>query len=162
MLNWLYSFTTQKQNISLIKAAFTAVKYGQLKDLQNLLERGVSANSRNTRGLTLLHMCILTTTEHNEEYMLPLTALLISYDADVNACYTKNDETYGPLHSAVRRKIPLSTKLLLENNADLFMTDKRNKTPLDYANDAEFGNDRGEVIRELLQEKLPRNTYGLS
>lgn len=132
-----------------VNQAFAAIKMGDLKMLQQLLEAELDPNSKNSRGYTLIHMAVLATRPSNEEAMLALLKLLIDCGGNVNRAFVRLDENYTPLHSAVRRKLPAIVELLLTKGADRNIQDKKNKTPIKYAN--EFQDERGKQIIAILK-----------
>ncbi len=151
MLNWMNVFqSVNANNQETILEAFNAVKMGDIEKLANLLNQRLNPNARNNKGYTLLHMAVLATRPANEKHMLNLMTLLVNRGADVNAIYI--EDQFGPLHSAVRKKLAHVVLFLLDHHADMYLQNDHRKSAFDYA--LEFNDERGLEIMHHLKNRL--------
>lgn len=133
MLDWLFSTCRNSNSQSNIDKAFDYVETLDEESLSQLLKQGFNPNVRNPEGFTLLHAAVLNTKINTQEQMLTLINLLLQLGADPNLKYEKNKWNFSPLHSAVRRNLPLVVATLLDHKSDVTLKDKKDKTPKDYA-----------------------------
>jgi serine/threonine protein kinase len=104
------------------QAAFTAIwQTGDVDKVKSLLDRGVSANAKDSNGSSLLHYAVTNN-------RLEIAKVLIDRGADVNAHYAQDGHTV--LHLAVFHPEGEITKLLLTNKADPNIRDNFTFTPL--------------------------------
>lgn len=103
---------------------FNAVINGDLKAVEDLLDKGVSVDEKFSSGGTLLHGAALNGQDG-------VVRLLIHRGADID---TKDDK-YGttPLHLAAYKGYKNVVQILLEKGADLNVKDREGDTPLDNA-----------------------------
>jgi ankyrin repeat protein len=135
-----------------INDAVGAIKKRNVQCLGHLLSRGLDPNSRDERGFSLIHVAILHARRAEEDQVLELVSLLINYGGDVNLYYQKH--RYGPLTTAVRRKLPTIVNFLLSQGADteLQMVDPH-KSALDYAKEFTDSNDiRGNQVLKSFEK----------
>ena len=132
-------------NSSMTIEAVEAIKEENFNRLNDLFARGLDPNSRDQRGFSLIHIAVLKSRIDSEEKSIALIETLLKNGAHVNAFYVKDN--YGPLTTAVRRKLSGIVELLLKKGADTSLAIRNhNKTALDYAK--EFKDERGLKVLE--------------
>ena len=119
---------------------FEAAAVGDRKRIEELLETNRSlVESYTPDGFTALHLASF--------FGQPEAAsLLLEHDAPVNAV-SRNEMTVTPLHSAVAAGDEKVSRLLVDNNADLNVSQQLGYTPLHEA--AQNGNT--DIARMLLE-----------
>lgn len=106
-------------------ALHTAIYKGNLSIIEQLLQRMSNPNVTDIHGNTPLH---ITIRESNSK--LEIMSKLLEYNTNLNI---KNKRGSTPLHDAVIQNDETLVKFLLDNGADISITDNHNKTPLDLA-----------------------------
>jgi Ankyrin repeats (3 copies) len=107
------------------QAAFTAIwQAGDVGKVKSLLDRGVSANAKDSNGNSLLHYAVANN-------RVEIAKLLIDRGADINAHSRRDGHTV--LHLAVLYSDGDMTKLLLMKKADPNLRDGFTLTPLHVA-----------------------------
>ncbi len=135
--------SSPQQQLNLMHALTLAIKKADIDAIRTLLQTGLDVSWRNERGYGIVHIAVLNANEQNEARMLAIIELLVNHGADVNAFYIKDQ--YGPLTTAVRRKLPAIVAYLLTQGADCYLKIvPHNKTALDYAR--EFTDERGKKV----------------
>lgn len=126
------------------QAAFTAIwQEGNVDKVRSLIERGVSANAKDTSGSSLLHYAVTNN-------RLDIAQVLIDKGADIHARYSEDGHTV--LHLAVVYPDGEMTELLLRNKANPNVRDNLSYTPLHIS-----------ILRELTPYTVDlRSYYGLS
>lgn len=135
---------------------FTASKNGDLSKVQSLLNDGISPNSTNQRGTTVLTMAILydhvpivhLLLKHGANPDRPpvlhyavikgnlnIVEILLWYNADSNC---KNSRGDTPLHVASRHNYLAIVEKLLQYQADPYIEDQRGWTADDLTSEAEI------------------------
>ena len=102
---------------------FAAVKDNDAERIQDCVERGAKADSRDKLGVTPLHLAAWYGYEQCAE-------VLIARDAEVGATDTRGNT---PLHYAVRRSRAQVVKVLLEAGADPDAQNSAGQSPLHLA-----------------------------
>lgn len=151
---------SREEDVEKVEEAIDAIKSRNLQALNQLLSMGLNANARDKKGFSLIHITVLHGRPAYEDEVLTMINLLISYGANVNAYYVKDQ--YGPLTTAVRRKLPEVVDLLLEHGADSeLQVINHNKTALDYAKEMTDENDeRGHrVLQSFAKHHLGFNAH---
>ena len=105
------------------KSIGTAVANGDTAEVQNLLDQGISPNSKTDDGKTLLMLASYL--GHTD-----IVKLLIDNGADVNA--KDQDGKTALMYAAEKNNVEIG-KLLLENGADPNTADNNGRTALMYA-----------------------------
>jgi ankyrin repeat protein len=121
-------------------STFEAAAVGDVKRIKELLETNRSlVESYTPDGFTALHLAAF--------FGQPEAAtVLLEHDAPINAVAT-NQMKVTPLHSAVAANDAKISRLLVENNADINVSQQMGYTPLHEA--AQNGN--VEIARMLLE-----------
>ena len=115
--------TYDETDTLLIRDLIIASWQGDLKQMTQLLNAGVSPDATVDHGLLPLHGA--------SSYKRPKAInLLVSRGATVNK--TDNDGA-TPLHRAAVSNCPVTIQILLEKGADKNLLNKYNRTPLDEA-----------------------------
>lgn len=152
MFNRLFSCCYKNNEPAIVAEAFSAVERADHEQLRELLTKTrLNPNCINKHRFTLLHAAVLGCKRHSEDDSLKCIQALIKAKANVNQYYKKNDSNLGPLHSAVRRKMPQVVECLLENRADSTLINRNGKTPVDYAKSYE--DDLGIRIAEIFESR---------
>ncbi|NLW48361.1 MAG: OmpA family protein [Firmicutes bacterium] len=130
------------------KSIGTAVANGDTAEVQNLLDQGVSPNSKTDDGKTLLMLA---------SYLghMDIVKLLIDNGADVNA---KDQDGKTALIYATEKNNLEIAKLLLENGADPNAADNKGRTALMYA--AEKG--QLDFVKLLLENGADLNAVDIN
>lgn len=158
LASWFRFYTTptthassSTQQADLMLALSHALKEMDIETIDALLQSGLDITRRNERGYGIVHMAVLNANEKSEPRMLSIIELLVNRGADVNAYYVKDQ--YGPLTTAVRRKLPLIVSYLLAQGADSNLKSLPHyKTALDYAR--EFSDERGKKVLACFDQQL--------
>eukprot|EP00794_Sanderia_malayensis_P018095 gene18095-19903_t len=100
--------------------ASSAIESANLKQIDILIDSGLSVNVRDNKGLSLLHHAALRN-------QADVVALLLERDADPN-CEGPEDQT--PLHFSAAQGNRMITKLLLEYGANVRAQDRLFRSPL--------------------------------
>ncbi len=103
----------------------TAMHVQNMDMIVELLKRNINPNIKDKWGNTPLH----------ESDNLLVSTKLLEYKADPNI---KNTDGETPLYSAIRRHDEFIVKVLLKYGADISITNDKNQSPLDFAEEAFF------------------------
>jgi len=120
--------------------------------IRDLLKAGVALEARDINGRTPLHWAAMQGYSHfiNEKTTIEsdIVELLISKGANVNAV-----DSFGrsPLHYAVKMGYEPIAYELVKGQADVFLADSQNKTPIDLAKE----NNSESILYILENKKLP-------
>ena len=128
----------EKCKANLNKCLFKAVKKGDLKTLQMLIEKGADVNVKDDDGMTPLSIAVWLA--HKED-----VHFLLENGADVNA---KDSDGRTPLTHATANGHAEITKFLIEKGADVNAEDSGGSTPLMYAT----GNGHSEIAKLLIEK----------
>jgi ankyrin repeat protein len=123
LMNSLYNVELAKKIIELKADVNLITSYG-LCALSN------NTNNEDTIKLLLENNANIDIRNHLGETPVFYSKLLIKYKANVNA---RNNFGETPLFVAIRRFSFQKSKLLILNNADVFIRNMNNESPLDYA-----------------------------
>ena len=121
-LNTLTSFgsliTTKQEQL------FHEIQAGNLNNVRELLKTGANVRDTNGGGSTPLHHAVLF-------HHLEIAKFLLSVGAHVNAYNTRDNNT--PLHDAVDEGDKESVELLINQRANVTLTNRAGRTPCDEA-----------------------------
>ena len=133
---------------------------GNIETVETLIENGANINLRNSRGLNVIHMAAqgdqpasliffkekfdMNIEEKDNLENMPLhwacylgsenfLTFLITYLNTQNSINSQNNQGLTPLHLAVISDKSKIIKKLLHQNADLSISDKKNRTPYNLA-----------------------------
>ena len=109
-----------------------ATAKGYTSIVKKLLNKGISADTKNVSGETVL-MNFVADSRAWESYYLEMAKLLLASGADPNAVVSRDDACNTVLMKAVRAKQTELVKLLLKNKADMNFACKDGTTALTVA-----------------------------
>jgi FOG: Ankyrin repeat len=125
------------------KAMIEAIKNGDVVKVQNLLDKGISANLKTDDGNSVLMLAAYLD-------KIDIAKLLIDKGADVNA--TDNNGKTALMYAAEKGNLDIA-KLLLEKGAQIDAVDKNGKTALNIAEE----NNQKELADFLRNWNKPAN-----
>ncbi|MBA8667595.1 HEAT repeat domain-containing protein [Holosporaceae bacterium 'Namur'] len=118
------TLTFEEASNSIINSLFKAVKRNNIGDIQELIERGIDINCRESNfGSTTLHIAA--------KGNIGIVSLLIENKAQLNP---QDEKGRTPLHLAAKYNQVEVVKLLLEKGADREIRDKQGFRASDYIN----------------------------
>ncbi|MDD5051514.1 MAG: ankyrin repeat domain-containing protein [Sulfuricurvum sp.] len=121
--NYLQNHNVDEQNEAGLTALHVAIKLGDLKIFQLLLDKGADINAQDFNGNTPL---ILAVKKKNIE----LVTFVILHGADVNLA---NNDGITPLHQAAFSGNEDVTDFLLKAKANPYLKNNDGATPYDFA-----------------------------
>ncbi|KAL7678090.1 hypothetical protein ACOME3_004319 [Neoechinorhynchus agilis] len=122
-----------------VEVLLDAVQRGDVNEVRQLMEEGVSPNIANADGFTAIHQCSLGDRSD-------ILKLLLDNGANINI---EDNDGWTPLHAAFACSRLGMVKTLIENGANLLSLDHERNFPFEVSND----DDALTFVTPLLSEK---------